>query len=481
MDVQTVSRPRYYLIVLAVAVLVTAIPMPAQAQSGTCPDTTNQVTTPGGWYPSGSATCVDDTAFTVDALYSPDAPCGVVFMVDDNIDAAFEDEWPHMVVAPPAGFAFPSGAARIMFIFEPFSRVGMFNTVTPFLNEVNFEVRSYYPTGQLISSSLVSTTSFTQKWRTVDPDDIYYVPETMYYEMSFTTPMVSDGYVDIHIIEPEPPGIWGGSDYLEKYFLSSFRLGDTASGVPSLCDVPGAATPTPPPTATMTPVPTVTGTATATTTGTPPATATPSTTPTGTLPPSPSPTFWPTAPGGTMTPLPSLTPMNNPTMEVATPTPIGEVPTLPAIQLPSLDLQTDYSTPFPFSVALTPNATAQARLNDISTRTAGGMIIVTRWYTSTNAALDVLTLDITSTTGISTPLQIATTITENISEPIRYVKSLRWMMPHSWIFVLSLILMTVWIFFILFVKFAIAVASDGATAMRRVWDIVVQIIELFTP
>lgn len=457
--------------------LVVLLPHPARAQSGACPDETNGITTPTGWYPGASATCVQSTAFTINVAYGPDFPCGSAFELISDLDSAFEDEWLPLVIVPPAGMPFPSGQARIAFVFEPIARYGLFLTDVPFTNPVLFSVRSYNAAAQLIGSTTIATSSATPLYRTVSENSYYNMPSVLYYEMQVTgIVMAENGFLELQIVDPPPPGIHAGLDYLSRWFVSSFRLGDSVTGIPPLCDIPGAlptATPTYTGTPTATGTATATGTPTETATGTPPPSVTPSTTPpptatgTSTPPPSSTPTYWPTAPGGTMTPPPTPTAMVNPTVIVNSPTPYP-ASTVPAIVLPTLSWG-GYTTPFPIQVELTPDATSQAYLGAVGTQVAQSSLLVTRWYTNTNQALGVM---ITGTTGITTTTSTLAILVENISAPVRYVKTLEWLMPRSWPFILMVLISFAWITFITFWRYGRHTVATILETIRKLIEMI---------
>lgn len=464
MDIKTVSRhyPRIIATsgscrqLLFVAIFAASLallltihsPAPAHAQNGICPDDTSSLPNPHGTYPQSSALCSGSDDME---LYSwPELSCGQGIKVENGW-AWMEDISP-ITVVPPADMSFP-GQAWVSFelTVDYVDPTGTLRLIPEII------IESYNSGGYLLGTAHLTS---PMTIREVESDVL---------GMGYAGLVAASqgGYFRFHPVSIEP-------SHINRFYYSGIVISNSGWQLPGTCYGYDLPTPTPTPSPTPSVQPTTTATPYPTPTGTlqPTTTPQPTTTATATGQPTATSTLWPTAPPATASPVPTGTPMINPTVNIPTPTPLSDSPALPTIQLPSLSLDADFSTPFPFSVALTPNATAQARHDDIATRTASGMIIVTRWYTTTSSVIAALDPSLTTTSVISSPVQIAETITQNVAAPLRYVRAIHWMMPHSWLFVLFLIVMVIWIFFILFVKFGLAVIGDVADAIRKVIELI---------
>lgn len=220
----------------------------------------------------------------------------------------------------------------------------------------------------------------------------------------------------------------------------------------------------------------------------PAATSTPSPTPSVTPtwdPANPTPTYYPTAtPQPTSQPPASRTPTYTP-ISFATWTPGATWTAWPTVT--PLPLSTGYSTPpgawgtpvFPTLAPIatveavggfTPDATYEARVDQIATSIAFGSIMSTRAYTYTNHVLAWTDPD-ADTGGLGSMVTAAYSITHNIALPIGYVKSIQDYLPNLWPLIMTLLLALLWILMVLIIKFSLAVIGD-------VIDVVIKIIGL---
>lgn len=425
-------------ILLAVAVLV-ASTATLWAQNGVCPDDTEQIPIMPGAWPGAMAMCAEGNGVAT-FWDGPESPCGGGV----EMRRAFVGEQPGLVVVFPAGQAFPSGQVLVSFYAHALDILGK-----PVASQHGFVIRSFDSARQQIGAQVAHTGSA----QLIIGNKPYWR-----YPRNPLTPIVlpaaQGGY--LHISADSIPAL------ASAFNLFSLRVWDAAGTSPALCDAPGAL---PTPTPSQTPIPTETPI------GAP--TATPSATPSSV----------PTMPQGypTATP-PTQTPTPNPS---ATPRPFNTLPPLhtptlipgsdmPGLIIPGLDLPDlgGVEEEVSLTVGLTPNATTEARINGVATQMAVGGEIATRWYTTTQESLSWLSTDSTATTGISSPVDIATAMTGSLTTPISYVKAMQLYLPHLWPMILFLFLVTIWMFFILIVKFAIAVIADSSDVLRR-------IIELF--
>lgn len=450
MDVKDLARYFAYLVVF-VGLLVPKHLI--YAQSGTCPDYTNElVPVPPGTYPGATAMCVNPAeGGDIYQEYNNDWPCGAGIVIDPNYQAIINGEHPVLTIVPPGNQSFSSGSIRIRFLLSGHDYFG----------------------GNFDGAVTVRLITFNSGGSQLDLEDLVSsnFPFTVggfgirYFEIETVMAFETGGYYTQQIISPPP---------LEINDVEVFNVGhvDGATGLPQFyqCSVPGALTPTPTvlPTATMTQEPTNTPT------GTLPATYTPgpTDTPGPTLTPSLTPQIFPTAPGGTITPLPSATPVVFSTLPPPnTPTPWPGV-TLPPIATPDTDVpfpNISQATAPPFSMALTPDATAQARQTEMSGYLANVGAVATEWAGITDEGLGLVS--ITNTIGISTPVEIAQEMVTNVLVPLSLVELLQIYMPNLWPLIFGIVLLAAWVFFILFLKFGLAVVSEALELLRRVIEL----------
>ncbi len=469
--------------------LLLTVPLPARAQSGSCPDYTNELSpSPTGTYPSNTKFCAGkDSSATFGIVYGDEYPCSTAINVGSTVGAVMKGEFDPLLIVPPSAMPFSAGYANMRFEFHP---AGFFGEYT---QDVLIKIESYSPTGVLRAQTVFNVrdhpsvvSQFGNTW---------YLPELQ-------LAAEQNGYFTLQVVAPTPTS-------LADYFISGLQITDS-SGFPATCQIPGGgwptATPSPtpiPPPATNTPQSTPQNTPTGTWQPTATATNTPQNTPQNT------PTAWPTSPGGTFTPWPSATPYTPQEIDAeptGTPLPL---PFLPDIGFPSVNLPGDigygnapmpgnigfpsfpppehtsatypeinvpsvpiFSTPDGIGVSLTPNATTEAKLIEVRGWISNTEETVDRWSGATAAGLGWLNPDITSTTGISSPMQIAAAITEPITLPISYVRSLSVYVPHIWPYIFLIFLMLLWIFFNLMAKFGLAIISEILDVIRRVIELI---------
>lgn len=450
MDVKSFPRHFAYLILI----LSLLLPHVVYAQAGTCPDYTNElVPIPPGTYPGPTALCVNpNEGGDIYQQYNSNWPCGAGIAINPNYQAILNGEHPILTVVPPANQSFPSGLIRIRFLLSGHDFFG-----GNFDGAVTVRMITFDPSGnQLDIDDLVST------------DFSFTVGEygIRFYEIETVMVFQSGGYYTQQITSPLP---------LLINDVEVFNLGhvDGGTGFPLFyyCDIPGAPTPTP----TVAPTATPTQEPTNTPTGTLPPTFTPgpTNTPGPTLTPSLTPQIFPTAPGGTITPLPSSTPIGFSTLPPPnTPTPWPGV-TLPPITTPDIDV------PFPnvaqatapsFSVALTPNATAAARQTEVAGMLVGAGAVATEWAGISDQGLSLVS--ITNTVGISSPVEIAQDMIANVLVPLSVIRLLQIYMPNLWPLIFGVFVLAVWVFFVLFLKFGLAVASEAFELVRRIIELI---------
>jgi hypothetical protein len=441
------------IIVLPLLLLVLAL-FPQTAAANSCPDWVGDPVLfppPPGTYPGGGGVCYSGSegSANVQLVYGSDIPCtgGIQLLADS---------WTWWRGYPILYFnladSFPQGVGLIRFHLYTETRGGY--------EPVLFELATYGPGANYLSREVLSTHQFSTVTHGCYISGINtYCKQTS--TISRQVPLETNGSWSIY-----PQTVSGLNDFT----LSSVQVGGgVAPHLPQMCSIPNAPTPTPTPTLTPTGTPTVTPTRTATPTGT--FEPTPTITPTGTIEPTNTPTLWPTAPAVTVTPRPTNTPYQFPTMQpLATPTGIA-VATLPAMVMPTLsDLGNFEAMPTmePFSVALTPNATSQARTQQQAEQMAEVMIAATRWHSMTEFAL-VMT-DLESGALISSTDEIAIAITQDITEPIARIKGLSIYMPNLWPYLWILFLIFLWIVGNIIFKFGFGLLATIFEIMRRLWQ-----------
>lgn len=157
LDVATMARNFTHLTLLA-ALLLLAVPGGrAAAQSGTCPDWTNAIMPPPiGTYPGSAAVCAgSSTGAAVDVIYSPALPCGGGLRVSSTLQNTLNGDWEPILIVPPAGMTFDSGAARFGFAFSADQRF-LFN------RDVIIHIESYNNGGAVIGSTDISAANYPQ-------------------------------------------------------------------------------------------------------------------------------------------------------------------------------------------------------------------------------------------------------------------------------------------------------------------------------
>ncbi|RMH01285.1 MAG: hypothetical protein D6706_02080 [Chloroflexi bacterium] len=434
--------------ILVSLLVLLAAPGQAIAQSGTCPDWTNALEPPPtGFYPASAKVCVGpDPSANVFIAYDSDLPCGAGVSAKPIFNT-FLTGWEPIVFVPPATMPL-NGRADLGFLL--YVDVSSF----PAPDEIIFRVRSYSATGDPLSVADLYIYNYP-KITAVGG----FVPA---YDVKAEVDAETGGFFSITLESPGPL-------YISGYTISSLRVAPPGN-LPPHCLAAAV------PTATPTAIPTATPTATGTTT--PPPTATATTSPTTT------PTPWPTAPGGTITPLPTrtpYTPQELPPEPTITPLPNVYMPlpqmgtvTFPSVTLPTISTPdlAGYSTPAPFDVGMTPDATTQAEISQIGGWISETQSTANQWLTSTNEALGWFSPHVTATTGISSPVEIADTMISFATQPVGYVRSLAVYMPNIWPYVLAVFLMLLWVFLNLLVKFGLAIVSEFLEVLRKVIELI---------
>lgn len=421
----------------------------SHAQSGTCPDWTNELyPVPPGTYPGTSRICVaENEGGEVGVVYNGTMPCGGGTYIDPDYETMINNEWPRIVIVPPQNQQFPSGYAKIGWQMSSLDYLnGNYDSY------ITYNVETFDSTGVQIDATQVTSTNF--------PFEVGF-NGTRFYEIEATLEFSPGGFFTMQVIDPEPI-------YVNISYGFGIIIVDGYSGLSQLrCNVPGAATPTPSPVPSATP--TVTGTLPPTNTPQPTNTLDPSVTPNTATP---TPQSFPTAPGGTITPLPTPTMLTFVTVPaLPTPTAWG------TMVLPTLDLgepsfgggNVPGETAEAFGVQLTMQPTISAFQTQIAENINRNNDMAEFFYTE---EFFTDTLDISGTMGISTPVEIAGIMAESITTPIAYVKMIQFYLPNIWPLLFGILLMATWVFFILFVKFAIAVISEALELLRRLIELI---------
>lgn len=465
MDGKNMARHLTYLAtrpVPATSLLVTIIlltllfPAPALGQGATCPDYTNAlVPIPAGNWPGTMALCVEPggAGGVWSVEYADGLPCdSAVRFLPDLLNL---NDHPVLTVVPPAAMEFTSGAGKLSFLFQVFS--APFGQ--PYSGTAALRIETFTGAGQRTGSTIVNTSDYTMTRADFDSDLNRFGYAYYWAITDVDLAMQTGGYFTVQVVEPSIIQV-------RDYYFESFRLNDVNLGYPDMCELPGGLPPAPPtPTATNTPTP---STPTNTPTYTPTGTYEPTETPTN----QPTPTFEATSPGGTFTPVPSSTPQAFSTIaSPSTPTPFpGQIlPTLvvPTIQLPAIG---DMATAQPIDMGLTPNATTEVRITQISEWVSQTEIISNGWMTTTDQAIGWLDPGVTTTTGISSPVQIRDEMVSNIARPIGIFRGLSLYVPNLWPYLLLMFFMLAWVIFILLVKFGVAIISESMELLRKVWE-----------
>lgn len=441
------------LTIILVSALLALVFSYASAQSGVCPDYTEEVTTPGGWYPGSGATCVHGEDSNMwETVYNSDLPCGAALQ--------FNATWPslndHSIVTVvfPSSQQFPSGTAEIDFYFSPKNALG-----NPYRNNVEIEIKSFNDAGFQLGRVVVSTDNYPSVETNSSPTA--WVPYYHVIVSGVGIDATQNGYLTMEVKSPS-------RITLGDYFYSSFIVADPLHYRPPMCAVPGI-----PPTSTPTPTIDPTDTPTSTPSQTPTGTLTPSPTPTNTPDdPTATPTGFPTSIGGTPSPFPTSTPYVPPTGEAEdTPTPIS-VATFPAITLPgiTIPLVANIPTPGSFSGLLTPNATLESRATSVAEIQGTADAITGRWDGA--RATSVASFNISNTDTISTPIEQAEAFAVAVYTPFRYAKAVQTFLPNLWPLVLTVLISAGWVVFNLVVKYGSGILSTLLELLRRLIELI---------
>jgi hypothetical protein len=414
------------------------------AQNGSCPDWAlgQLFPPPPATYPSQLVFCAGGADVTI--AFGSQYPCGGGVLWDNQQWPILFDHQKLVLVFPP-GQTFPSGSAKFGFTFyTDWAFIGPNQN-----NQPRISVLSFNSSGVLIGSKQnVELSEFPYSNISLDKQG-WYVGDGL-GTTALILPAVQGGYFEFYVNFPGP-------ELFNEYMISGWRVYDSHSTAPDLCEIPGFPVPTNTPTPSPSPTPTPSDT---------PGTMTPTNTPANTATNTHTP--WPTAAGGTPTPLATATAYVINTVQAEnTPTRYPAVTLPPVIiapfDVPSLD---PIPTAGPFSAGLTPNATTEAQQDEIGDWIEGTQIQATRWYTRTAWGAG----DITSTYGFTTPYSIGEGLGTAITSPIAYAKAIGLYMPNLWPIVLFLILAVMWIFFNLAVKYGLAIGSEVFNIILKLWE-----------
>lgn len=430
-------------------------PQTARAQGGNCPDGLVELSPiMTGTYPNSIKLCTEadhGVGTSVELVSGQYIPCDSALAMRSILFTRWNAHPEFTFVLPPS-LNFPSGSARIRY---EFAALDWDNNSYPQFSEhgLSLVIRSFSPDRQLLQTV----------WSSPGRSTVTRATGLRWYFMDDLIVAEPNGYITIQVRQPERL-------HVAHYMIASLQIDDSHRWLPEYCPIPDATmphTPTPPPVITITPSPPPSGTNTPTPTGTilpPTATALPTITP----------TRWPTAVGGTQQPQPTSTAYQP--IEVS-PEPAGTA--LPVVSLPDPSMPNvswpgvpTMGSPEPINVGLTPNATSQARVDTIQGWVDDAEITSGAWSSSTNQALGWLDPDVSSTTGISTPVQIADTITTNIYAPFSYVRAVAVYMPSIWPYVLAILLMFIWIFINLLIKYGLAIVSETLEIIRKIIEVI---------
>lgn len=200
----------------------------------------------------------------------------------------------------------------------------------------------------------------------------------------------------------------------------------------------------------------------------------------------------PTSHGGTITPQPTQTPIVVPTIpQPATPTrpPSAILPTLsfPSLSTPSFDnmvistvqfpeiaipTASEFGTPIPFDMMVTPNGTAEVRATQIAEWGDSSGLVLTRWYTTTGYSTGAFSTTITGTAGVSSVVEIAGFMGGAVAAPFGYVRLIQAYLPTVWPLVLFLLIAAGWVVFNLVAKYGIAIIATIIEWIRRLIELI---------
>ena len=334
---------------------------------------------------------------------------------------------------------FPSGYARLLVIMSPY---------------VEWEI-DYYQS--------IEISTYTAHYLSEVGSSLYFISDGYYLDgwrlFDVTVPVDESwgGMMDI-MLTNRTQGVASSG-----YHFAGLYVTDSLNPVPdTICNItPPTVTPTPTPS--HTPLPTPTGTITQTWTPTPSPTLAPTTTmaATGTSTPTPQAfTTWTPAP--TSSPFPSLTPIPG-SMQYGTPAGGWGTPSLPTLQ--------PMATVTPL-MGFTPNATFQARYDDLATAVAESHLYYSRVITLSTWAIS-LTVDasgyytgVTSTGTITNP----TFFISQLTLPLAYAKGIVRFMPNLGPMIIFLFAAFLFMVAVRLIKLAYIALMWSVEKVERLWQ-----------
>lgn len=435
-----------YVITLASVVLVVFVPERVQAQSCVTPVPSYALTTPNGFYPSGTQVCTSD-AFGAGIFQDADFPCGEYVSVFPN---------------PILG--------NLIWLYPPdypenvHVGVSFYITMTSYDPEQTDNTPIYlglvYDNGDYFQITMIDLENrpYATIW------DVFNLLPVRIYSVDIPDVTVIEG-------SPDPIGFVLGfvdADELFAYGVASFRFGVS---LPEGCTIPGTEiTPTPP----VLPSPTLPATWTPNASGTPAPTFTPQ--------PS-TPTPGPTGTGfiPTNTPYVTRTPISFPVINsepTATPWPL---PTLADIVFPTVDFPDVLAidTPVPVTVQVTNTTVISSQATLTWQMVDEANAIATRWAVPIDFAQESLGSDglgdfsgyaITGTVPVSNTSENFGLALSAIVYPVRFLRTIQIYMPNTWILVLVIIGCFLIIVATTIIKFGMAILGDVVAVIRDIWE-----------
>lgn len=433
---------RAFFLGLSLLILVLGLVRPAQAQSGSCPPGSVQLTTPHGTWPDSTIVCrqyITAFATEIDIAEFEDFPCDQQLRFTKSL---FSSSPKAYYVPDPS---VPMGQAMRVEFWAWWLR----------------SPNAWSPPGEgeaLLHIRFYDQNRVFRYYKKIDLSDYPYITGTytqLIYDLEFYAHFISfetahfgtdltEGYVEVYPeITVQPLG-----DSYDMY-ISSWKMARSSETLPEACIPPGwtsLPTATPIPTTTATPTPTPTGVYTPTATAT-------------------WPVSLPTSPGGTITPpaIPTTTPIVfNTVMPENTPTPFPPL-SIPTLNIPAVNFPTvDAVTIVPMAVGTI--TTTNTGLGDLADT------INNDWTSSVNAATSGLSTTITTTTGISAPIAMINTLTQSLSVPVSYAKAIPAYMPNTSPFILWIFLIAAFVVFVVTSKFLVQAVVFVFELIRRIWE-----------
>lgn len=471
----------------------------ANAQSGDCPPSGNGVfIRPVGYingsWPDGMLICGTHGSSLIDPevqiVLQQGALCGQFLQINPNLEETTSSYVSSFHVFPeglymtnalrihfwawldrvPSPWTYPNAPNQAFILVELFDEGG---------NRVYSRSLDMYSDSVAVQS-MGNIFPWYPRFFTFDTGVISFDPLQPYTSMT-------NGYMRITpdiLLNPVPYG----DDY--KLDIANVVAVPNTHDRPVICLLPGWDNPYDS-LATPTPAPTLPPTWTPTGTWTPP-TATNTPTPWATPPLNSTATIFPT-PTATaiqfpvITAQPTATPYTIPTLAPFEGPGTIPVPTLAAIQWPTLEIPTlaPLTTPNPLIVTVQNEygATIEAQSTSMWEWAEGSVDIATRWaeplawtedlfsvWEETEGGAGFYTVELTNTDTISTPVQSAQVAVSRAVYPVRFLKTLQLYAPATWPLVSVVFISAILMLFTLFTKFGIAIVTTVIEVIRRVWE-----------